>query len=416
MEVFGLLFALLARDEVVHHARTERPRPVERHQCDDVLESIALEAFFQILCRTRLGLEHGRGVAVGKELVYLRIVEPQILEPEIRPVRMAAHKTHGFVQNGERTQAEEIELDQTDGLDIVLVVLRDCGIRTFRTIQRAEVGQPPGRNQHAAGVHAHIARQFLQLAGQSEEFAHFLFLVVARLQLRLHLQRLFQRHRLHAFDRHQLGELVAISVGHVEHTADVADHRLGTQCAEGGDLRNGVVPILVLDVQDHLLAFVLAEIHVEVGHRHPLRIEEALEQQIVGKRIEVGNPQRVSHQRTGTGAAPRPDRHVVVLGPVDEVRHDQEVARKTHLNDGAQFEFEPFDVLRPLRLACVRVGIELSQAFVESLVRSLANVIVQAHAGRRGEVRQAVLAQGEFEVAAFGDFDAVLQRLRQVGE
>jgi hypothetical protein len=91
-----------------------------------------------------------------------------------------------------------------------------------------------------------------------------------------------------------------------------------------------LVAVLVGDVVDDLAAALLAEVHVEVGHRHPLRVEEALEQQVVGERIEVGDAQRVGHQGAGARAAAGAHRDVVLLGPVDEVGHDEEVAGELH--------------------------------------------------------------------------------------
>jgi hypothetical protein len=72
----------------------------------------------------------------------------------------------------------------------------------------------------------------------------------------------------------------------------------------------------------------LAEVDIEVGHRDPFRVQETLEQQVVLQRVEVGNLQRIRHQRTGAGTPARADRHAVVLGPLDKVGHDQEVARE----------------------------------------------------------------------------------------
>ena len=86
-------------------------------------------------------------------------------------------------------------------------------------------------------------------------------------------------------------------------------------------------PYFCLDVADHLFAAVLAEVDVEVGHRHAVRIEEALEQQREAQRIDVGDGQRIGDQRAGARAAARADRNVLRLRPFDEVGDDQEVAR-----------------------------------------------------------------------------------------
>jgi hypothetical protein len=84
----------------------------------------------------------------------------------------------------------------------------------------------------------------------------------------------------------------------------------------------------LLHVADHLVAPVLAEVDVEVRHRHAFGVQEALEQQREAQRVEVGDGQRPGHQRPGARAAARPDRNAMRLRPLDEVGNDQEVAGK----------------------------------------------------------------------------------------
>ncbi|MNT27983.1 hypothetical protein D3C72_1636380 [compost metagenome] len=100
----------------------------------------------------------------------------------------------------------------------------------------------------------------------------------------------------------------------------------------------------------------MAEVHVKVGHGHALRVQEALEQQVVVDRVQVGDLEHVGNERARARAPARPHRAAILLGPVDEVRHDQEVAGKPHLQDDAQLELQPLHVLGPLGIAlrCIR--------------------------------------------------------------
>jgi hypothetical protein len=54
---------------------------------------------------------------------------------------------------------------------------------------------------------------------------------------------------------------------------------LDSKRAEGDDLRHLVAAVFALHVADHLFAAVHAEVDVEVGHRDPFGVQEALEQQ-----------------------------------------------------------------------------------------------------------------------------------------
>jgi hypothetical protein len=62
------------------------------------------------------------------------------------------------------------------------------------------------------------------------------------------------------------------------------------------------------DVLDHLVAAVLAEVDVEVGHRDALGVQEALEEQAEADRVEIGDQQRPGGDRARARAAARPDR------------------------------------------------------------------------------------------------------------
>ena len=103
--------------------------------------------------------------------------------------------------------------------------------------------------------------------------------------------------------------------------------------------------VLLAHVVDDLLALVHAEVDVEVGHRHALGVQESLEEQAVGDGVEVGDAQRIGDERPRARTAAGPDGHVVLLGPVDEVLDDEEVAREAHRLDDRQLVVEPMCAL-----------------------------------------------------------------------
>ena len=216
--------------------------------------------------------------------------------------------------------------------------------------------------------------------------------------------------------RDQLADAVAERVAHVQHAAHVADGGARGHGAEGGDLAHRVAAVLVLHVVDHAVAVALAEVDVEVGHRHPLRVQEALEQQVVLQRVEVGDLQRVRHQRAGARAPARAHRAAVVLGPVDEVAHDQEVAGEPHLQDGVDLELEPLHVARRSFSRCAASGYRCSSRSFRPSCEAMAEVLLDRHAVGRREVRQLRLAQHQRQVAALGDLQRVGDAPRHVGE
>ena len=89
--------------------------------------------------------------------------------------------------------------------------------------------------------------------------------------------------------RDQLGDAVAGAVVEAEHAGGVAGRGARRHLAEGDDLRDRLAAVLLGDVADHALAAADREVDVDVRHRLAGRVEEALEEQVVGERVEVGD-------------------------------------------------------------------------------------------------------------------------------
>ena len=176
-----------------------------------------------------------------------------------------------------------------------------------------------------------IARQPFQLARQIDQSTNFLIVLIQPPQFHFLFDGLVQGHA--DLERNQLGDAIHIAVGMTEHPTDIAHHRLGCHGAMGGDLRYPLATVALGDVFNHPVAPFHAEIDVEIRHRHPFGIEKTLEQQVVSQRVQIGDAQGISHQRTSTGTTPRPDWYRVVTRPLDEIGHDQEIAGKAHLQD-----------------------------------------------------------------------------------
>ena len=317
IHVRGALAPRLARDEVGDELH--RAGPVERDERDDVLEARDRRLLQELAHAARFELEHGGGVAGAEDRERALVVERQRIEVDRRRRIEHPHVADGPVEDRQRRESEEVELHEPDRLDVVLVELRDDRVGVRLHVQRAEVGELAGRDQHAARVHADVARKAFELLGERQELAHFLLGALALVDQRLDLARVdhvglglafapLERHELARLEGNELGDAVDERIRKVEDAADIAYGGFGGERAERRDLRHRVGAVLLLHVIDDAVAAVLAEIDVEVRHRHPLGIEEALEQQRVAQRIEVGDAERVRDERSGARSAARPHR------------------------------------------------------------------------------------------------------------
>ena len=408
---------VLAVDEVVHHAGLERPGAEQGDQGRDVLEAVGLELLDQLLHAARFELEDGGGLATLEEGEGLGVgrVDPFDVDRRGARAQVGVDGLERPVDDGEGAQAQKVELDQAGGLDVVLVELGHQVVATRLAVQRREVGQPGRGDDHAPRVLAGVAGDPLQLAPHVDQGAHLLVLLVGELEVVAVLERLVQGHA--QLEGDHLGHPVDEAVGVAHHPAHVAHHRLGGHGAEGDDLGDRLAPVALGHVVDDPVAALHAEVDVEIGHGDALGIEEALEQQVVLDRVEVGDPQGEGDQRAGTRAAPRPHRDAVALGPGDEIGHDQEVAGEAHLADDPQLQFQAFIVDAA---ALGLVGQVPQQTALEAALQARPRLgmeeLVDGHARRHRKLGQVVLAQGQLQVAALGDLHRVLQGLGAVGE
>ena len=248
-------------------------------------------------------------------------------------------------EHGQRLEPQEIELHQPRLLDPFHVELGRRHRRFRIAVERRELDQRPVADDDARGVGRGVGIEPLEPLGDREHFGDLLVGLRRFLQPRLVHDRLLERDRMGRILRHELGELVDLAQRHFQHPADVAQDAARQERAEGDDLRDPVGAVALAHVGDHLVAPLLAEVDVEIGHRHALGIEEPLEQQAEPERIEIGDGERPGDQRAGARAAPRPDRNALRLGPLDEVGDDEEIAGELHVDDHVELEGEALQVV-----------------------------------------------------------------------
>ncbi|SHT51621.1 Uncharacterised protein [Mycobacteroides abscessus subsp. abscessus] len=328
------LQSVVPPDVRMHRAALDRAGPDQRHLDHQVVELLG----FQPRQRGHLGpgldLEHSHRVGALQHLVHRRFGQIQFGQ-----IHFDAHVLPGqvdhVVQGREHAQPEQVELHQTDCRTVVLVPLQHTAVLHARPLHRADVGDGPVADHHAAGVNSHVPRQIPDL------------------------QRQVDHCRGDLLDVRGVGEsvppadLLAPGIllplrepqgpGHVPHRATPA---------VGDDIGNlrGVVPaVLLVDELDDVLAQVRFDVDVDVRWSVARRGQEPLEQQLVGHRVDVRDAQCVTDRRVG-GRAPALTQDVTVPAELGDAVHHQEVARKLQLLNDFELVLD-----LPVRLLPVRV-------------------------------------------------------------
>ena len=216
----------------------------------------------------------------------------------------------------QRAQAQEVHLEQPDALDLLHPPLgRDLVAAPL--VERSELGDRPGRDHDARGVHRRVPGHALEPLRDTEQVGDARVVLLHLAQRGVLLESLVERHVEHRGDL--LGHAVDVGVGHVHHAADVAHHGLRLHGAEGDDLRDVLAPVLARDVLDHLAPAALAEVDVDIRKRDALGVEEALEQQVELQRVDVGDAEAVRHEAAGRRSAAGPHRDVLLARVADEL-------------------------------------------------------------------------------------------------
>ena len=216
--------------------------------------------------------------------------------------------------------------------------------------------------------------------------------------------------------RNRFRHLVGVCVRYVHHARDIADHGARLHGSERDDLRDVLAAVLARHVVDHFPAPPLAEVDVDVRQRDSFRVQEALEDEVVGDRIDVRDAEAVRDEASRSGATARTDRDPPLARVSDEVPDDQEVPGVLHLFDHFDFVAESPIVLvnRVLEGAARRELLQPGQALLETVAYDLLEVVLERESSRDVEVRKVIGRWREVHVAALGDAHRVRERLRIV--
>ena len=129
-----LFTAVFTVDKVIHHPRLQRPRTEQGHQGDHIFEAVGLQTLNQILHAARFKLEDGGGFRALQHIEAFFIVERNSGDIQWPlAVLLAAGVDHlqRPVNDGERTQTEEVELYQPGIFDIVFIKLGNRMLARF---------------------------------------------------------------------------------------------------------------------------------------------------------------------------------------------------------------------------------------------------------------------------------------------
>ena len=316
----------------VNHVALDRPRTHDRHLDHQIVESGRLQPGQHRHLGPALDLEHAHRVRPLDHLVDPRILRGHIPEGVADAV-VPLQQLERAADAGEHAQPQHIHLDEPQRLQIILVPLDHRAVFHGGVLDGNDLAQRLAGDDEPARVLGQVAWETVQLLGQFQGQAQ-----APVRGIKPFLPGSLLAHRLRP-DRSHGEQPVDRVLAEPHGPAGVA------QCAAHaiGHHRRGqpgpLAAVLAVDVLDDLLAAIVLEIHVDVGHLAPLGGDEALEQQVDAIRVDRGDLQAVAHRRVGGRTASLAQDAHAAGGPYD-VGHGEEIGGVFQLADESQLVFE----------------------------------------------------------------------------
>src|SRR5690349_97691 len=365
----------------------------QRHLDHDVVQPIRLGVQHRRNLCPALDLKRADRLTGRNQLVGLLVVGWQLVH--LGP-RSRAHLDHveRSSHQRQRTESQEIELGNSDRIEIILVELDD-GAAHRRMLDRHVITKQSGRKHEPTNVGRAQTRHSLEGRHRRQRRAS-----TRIVEIDAQLRRQFLLYVLRAFGWitpvHALGDVVR----HLHRIAEGA-HRVanGVRAAvhlhDPGDGSLRAI-VFAIDVIEHFLSAIVLDVHVDVG-RLGLPIDadlrkKSLEQEAMPHRIHGRDGEAVSHRRVG-GAAAALTENSLRLGEVHGIPHHEKKSRETEIPNNSQLVLELIDLL------LVELAPPLSRTFEDFLVQERVVVVTV----RNRKLWQRRTNPREIEIAFVGD-------------
>ena len=263
LQLFGrigdLLLAALPAEVGMHHVALDRAGADDRDLDDQVVELFRAQPRQHVHLRPALHLEHADAVGAAEHGVGLGVVLRHRLQGQ-RPAAVLGDQREGAADAGEHPEAQHVDLQDAQRLDVVLVPFDGVAVLHRRLGDDGELRQRAAGDDEAADMGGEVAGEAGQLLGQLAGHAE------ARAGGRVEApfgRHLGERRSLGAPDR--LGQPRGHVLRESHRLAHLADRAAVAVADHGGGDGGAVAAVAAVDVLDHLLAPLVLEIHVDVG-------------------------------------------------------------------------------------------------------------------------------------------------------
>ncbi len=242
---------------------------------------------------------------------------------------------------GEHAEAEHIDLEDAERIEVVLVPFDEGALRHGAVADRHDLIERTAGDDEAADMLGEVTRKRLDRHRQRLHFLH------ARAgEIDACLLEIGSAHSAAAHSPDRGGKSADGVFREPEYLADLADGRAAAIGNDGRGNAGMVAPIVLIDVLDHLLAPLVLEIDIDVGRLVAIGGDETLEQKAAVARIDIGDAQAVADRRV-RGRAAALTKDVPAARIFDNGMDGEKIRRVIELADQSELMVESLpDIVR----------------------------------------------------------------------
>ena len=334
IQVGHRLFSVPSPQIRVHHVPLDGSRADEGHLDHQVIKTAGTHTGERVHLGPRLDLEHPHRIRRTDHVIYRRIVRRQASQVD-RYATGASDGVDGIAQQRQHPEAQEVELDETRKIEVVLVPLDHRTVCHGSPLHRHDLADRPPGNHEPTHVNRAVTGEVFQ-SGNGPDEGHRPG--VGGIEAGAHgatlcepAGRIYGASAIH-FER----EAIALLRRKPQDPGRIPGCHLSPIC--DGLAYHGGVPttVFLVHVLENFLPVPVGDVQVDVRRLVSRLGEEALEQQVQSYGIHGGDPEAVTDRRIGGGPSalhqnPPPVRES------DDVPHDEEVVGQVQAIDDPEF-------------------------------------------------------------------------------
>ena len=165
--VMHCLVAAAAAQVGVHHIALDRPRADDRHFDHQIIVTARLEARQHVHLGPAFNLENTDRVGLAQHVVGRRILARHTGQAEPLAV-VRIHQIEAFANAGQHAEGQDVDLENPEGVEIVLVPFNDRAVGHRRIADRHDLREGRLGEHKATHMLRQVAREPDQLLGQLE--------------------------------------------------------------------------------------------------------------------------------------------------------------------------------------------------------------------------------------------------------